>query len=214
MQSGKSATLVGEALGSLRDAAMGWVFSILLYAPLALRVGGNVGTDLAVLYLSIAGAWLATEILRRGGLPATVREWSARMAAIFFATVANTALFVALADASGMESTIPLWLVGLLSVFPVVGLVPWMMLRVREATGTIVLGALVLLGVKLAACVVARIVYGPRYIELGYVSSDWRTAKLMISLFWGTSTLISVGCVLHSLLLFKGDGEKKKFFVR
>ena len=48
-------------------------------------------------------------------------------------------------------------------------------------------------GCKIAGCVVARVVYGPDYIAQGYVSADWRTAKLMISLFWSFSTLLSLG---------------------
>ena len=55
---------------------------------------------------------------------------------------------------------------------------------------------MLVLAAKLAACVVARIVYGPDYIERGYVSADWRSAKLMISLFWSFSTLLSLGLLL------------------
>jgi len=37
------------------------------------------------------------------------------------------------------------------------------------------------------------VTYGPDYIAQGYVSADWRSAKLMISLFWSFSTLLSAG---------------------
>ena len=37
-----------------------------------------------------------------------------------------------------------------------------------------------MLATKLAACIVARIVYGPDYIAQGYVSADWRAAKLVL----------------------------------
>jgi hypothetical protein len=46
--------------------------------------------------------------------------------------------------------------------------------------------------IKLAACVVARLTYGPDYIALGYVSADWNSAKLMISLMWSGTVLVSV----------------------
>jgi hypothetical protein len=49
---------------------------------------------------------------------------------------------------------------------------------------------------KLAGCVVARVVYGPDYIAQGYVAADWRTAKLMITLLWSFSTLLSLGLLL------------------
>jgi hypothetical protein len=54
------------------------------------------------------------------------------------------------------------------------------------------LAAVLLLAAKLAACVAARVAYGPGILEQGYVAADWRRATLMISLFWGHATLMSV----------------------
>jgi H+/Cl- antiporter ClcA len=83
-----------------------------------------------------------------------------------------------------------------LSAIPAVGMVPWFLRRVRHPYVSIIFAAMLVLAAKLSACVVARIVYGPDYIEQGYVSADWRSAKLMISLFWSFSTLLSVGLLL------------------
>ena len=62
--------------------------------------------------------------------------------------------------------------------------------------------------IKIGACVVARIVYGPDYIAQGFVSADWQTAKLMISLMWaGTlfaSALALVAC--HRRYAFRQPG--------
>ena len=68
---------------------------------------------------------------------------------------------------------------------------PWLTLRLRQPYAAIVLGALTVGLIKIAACVVARIVYGPDYIAQGYVSADWQTAKLMISLMWAGTLLVS-----------------------
>jgi hypothetical protein len=61
---------------------------------------------------------------------------------------------------------------------------------------TIILGAMIVSSVKLAACVVARFVYGPDYVEQGYVAADWRTAKLMLTLFWIGHPLLSLGLLV------------------
>ncbi|HZN69387.1 MAG TPA: hypothetical protein VFB66_29195, partial [Tepidisphaeraceae bacterium] len=69
---------------------------------------------------------------------------------------------------------------------------------------SIVFGAMLVLAAKLAACVVARIVYGPDYIAQGYVAADWRSAKLMISLFWTYSTLLSLVLFVADYRALKG----------
>ena len=52
--------------------------------------------------------------------------------------------------------------------------------------------------IKLGACVVARLVYGPNYLEEGYASADWHTAKLMISLLWAGIIALSAGLLWSS----------------
>jgi hypothetical protein len=64
-------------------------------------------------------------------------------------------------------------------------LVPALAVRFRNALGAILPAAVLLPAAKLAACVLARVVYGPGFIERGYVADDWRTAKLMIALSGG-----------------------------
>jgi len=92
---------------------------------------------------------------------------------------------------AGVQSNIPLPILAVLGIAPSFGLVPWLTLRLRQPYAAIVLGAFAVALIKLAACVVARIVYGPDYIAQGYVSADWRTAKLMISLMWLGTLFVS-----------------------
>jgi hypothetical protein len=75
---------------------------------------------------------------------------------------------------------------------PAVGLVPALAVRLRQPMGATLLAAVMLLAAKLLACIVARLVYGPGFIEQGYVAGDWRTAKLMISVYWGLVVGMSV----------------------
>jgi hypothetical protein len=90
-----------------------------------------------------------------------------------------------------------------LSAIPAIGIVPWMLRRVHHYYASIILAAALVLTAKLAACVVARVVNGPDYIERGYVAADWRSAKLMISLFWTFSTLLSLGFLVAECRSYK-----------
>jgi hypothetical protein len=84
-----------------------------------------------------------------------------------------------------------------LSAIPAIGVMPWMLRRVsRHPYAAIIFSGFLVFACKLAGCVVARIVYGPDYIAQGYVAADWRTAKLMITLLWSFSTLLSLGLFL------------------
>ena len=96
-----------------------------------------------------------------------------------------------------VRSNLPFPLLAAFAVIPSVGLLPWMTLRIGEPFKAMIFSAFLLMTVKLAACVVARFVYGPDFMEQGYIAADWRTAKLMISLTWSTITAISVACLAH-----------------
>lgn len=177
---------------------MPWGFALLLPVPVLLTGAETNGSDIGALYLALGAAWLATEAFRPGSQPETARGWRARISALLICLGVNALLFTALGLAGGVKSNVPLPLMAAFGVTPALGLVPWLTLRLRQAYGAIVLGALIVGLIKIAACVVARVVYGPDYIALGYVSADWQTAKLMISLMWaGTllaSTLALVAC--------------------
>ena len=56
---------------------------------------------------------------------------------------------------------------------------------------------------KLLGCIVARLVYGPQFGELGTIAGDWRTAKLMISTFWGLTAGVSMSLLLADWWKFK-----------
>ena len=156
-------------------------------------ISPSMNADLSCLYLGLASAWLAVEILRRGGYPRSRAELSTKLATLWFVLLTNVAFFIALGFSVSVQSNIPFALMALLGIIPSLGLVPWMVLKFRDPLTALVLSALVLLAAKLSACVVARLVYGPDYMEHGYVAADWRTAKLMISLTWSSITTISLG---------------------
>ena len=81
-----------------------------------------------------------------------------------------------------------------LSIIPVIGILPWMLHRVSQPTyAAIVLTGFMVGACKIAGCIAARVVYGPDALAQGYMAADWRTAKLMITILWTLSTLLSLG---------------------
>jgi hypothetical protein len=177
----------------LRQVAGAWLAAACLPLPALLMTSPATNADVSCLYLGLASAWLAVEILRCGGYPSSRAELSAKLATLCIALAINGALFIALGSSVSVRSNIPFALLALFAIIPSLGLVPWMVLKLRNSLTALVLSALVLLVAKLSACVVARLVYGPDYMEHGYVAADWRMAKLMISMTWLLITLISVG---------------------
>jgi hypothetical protein len=175
---------------------MTWMVALMLPLPILVAVDPATSADLACLYLGLACAWLATQIYGSRDVPESRGEWAAKIVAICLAVATNVVVFTCFGIAAGVQTQFPFWLMAPLSAMPSVGLIPWLMRRVGQPYPAIVLGGMLVLGAKLAACVVARIVYGSDYIERGYVSADWRTAKLMISLFWALSTTMSLGLLL------------------
>ena len=170
---------------------MPWAFALLLPVPVLLTGADTNGADIGTLYLALGSAWLATEAFRPGSQPETIHGWRTKISALLICLVVNAVVFTVLGLAVGVPSNIPLPLMAAFGVSPALGLVPWLTLRLSQPYGAIVLGAMIVGLIKIGACVVARIVYGPDYIAQGYVSADWQTAKLMISLMWAGTLLIS-----------------------
>ena len=185
-----------STLALLRDLRTACAAAALLPLPAVVITNPASSTDVGCLYLGLSCAWLAAEILCRGGLPVTTPQWRTKLFALWLAMPPVVALFTLMGLAAGTESRIPFPLLAILSTTPALGLVPWLVLRLREPFLAIILAAMTLVTAKLAACVVARLVYGPDFIAMGYVAGDWRTAKLMITLFWTLTVLLSLVCAL------------------
>src|SRR5262245_13984001 len=103
----------------------------------------------------------------------------------------------------GTRSNLPFPLMAVLSATPALGLATWLSLRVRQQYAALILGAMIVGSLKLVGCIVARLIYGPQFGELGYIAGDWRTAKLMISTFWGLTAGVSLSLLLADWWTFK-----------
>jgi hypothetical protein len=175
-----------------RSTLLTWAAAALLPLP-ALVVPKDPSADVEIpcIYLGLASAWLTCEVVRAGGWPAGREAFRSKLATAAGMVLADVALFVAMGLAAGVRTPLPFPLMAALSATPAVGLVPALAVRLRQPMGAALLAAVLLLAAKLLACVAARIAYGPGFIEQGYVAADWRTAKLMISLFWGQVVVMS-----------------------
>jgi hypothetical protein len=184
-------------VGGLRSMMGMWAVAAFLPLPILVATDPANSAVVSCLYLGVINAWLVTEFHRSWGLPASASSWRARMWAIITAISVNVALFVGFGLAAGVQTHFPFPLMAVLSVLPVVGVMPWMLRRVSQHPyAAIIFSGFLIFACKLAGCIVARVVYGPDYIAQGYVAADWRTAKLMITLLWSFSTLLSVGLLL------------------
>src|SRR5687767_14279169 len=117
---------------------------------------------------------------------------TAKMLAVGISIFVNVAVFILLGVSTGVQTRLPFPLMATLSATPALGLAPWLTSRIKHPHAVIILGATIVAVAKMAACVIARFVYGANYIE-EYVAADWRTAKLMISLFWVFTVTLSLG---------------------
>lgn len=185
-----------SVLAALRRLLMPWGFALLLPVPVLLTRADSNGADIGALYLALGGAWLGVEAFRPGSEPVTVSAWRTQISALVICLVVNALVFTILGLAAGVKSSIPLLIMAAFCISPALGLVPWLTLRLRQPYGAIILGAMIVGLTKLASCVVVRIVYGPNALADGFMAADWRTAKLMISLMWtGTLVVSALGII-------------------
>src|SRR4051794_28389954 len=126
------ALTVRSAAAQWRAAAIPCVAAAFLPLPLLLIVDPATNADVSCVYLGLACAWLASEIVRAGGAPATRPQWCATMLTIAFAALGNATLFAVLGATVGVQSQIPFPLLAFLSALPAITLVPWLVLRVRQ----------------------------------------------------------------------------------
>jgi hypothetical protein len=206
-----------KPLRILRELFFAWAFAALLPLPVLLATSPARHADVKCLYLGLASAWFASEAFygksrqvsasagsetaptnESPGSQTPATNWRDTVLAVVIALVANVSLFILLGLSIDIESHFPFPLMAALSAVPALGMVPWLSQRVPQQYAALVLGATLVALFKLAACVVARVVYGPNFLEDGYVAGDWRTAKLMISVFWGITTTASAGMLWMS----------------
>ena len=165
-----------RAWNVLRETALASAVAALFPLPLLLATDPAQNGDIKCLYLGLTSACLAAEIFRLGSTQLSRRSWVAKTIAVWIAIPINAALFTALGLSIGVKTHFPFPLMAALSAVPALGLVPGLSVNIRQPPGVIILGSVLVVGAKLLAC-------------------DWRTAKLMITLFWFFAVSLSL-CLL------------------
>jgi len=118
------------------------------------------------------------------------------MSAVSITVLAAAAAFTLFSAQWRVSSGLPIPLLAVLTLTPALGVVPYLTMRTRKPLAAVVLAAFIVGVIKIASCVVVRTVYGPSALADGYMAGDWQTAKLMITLFWAGTVIVSVGCVI------------------
>lgn len=181
----------------LRSILEMWAFAAFLPLPILVAIDPVRSADISCIYLGVINAWLVTEYHRCWGLPDSVASWRVRLLVITIPISINGALFLGFGLAAGVETHFPFPLMAALSLIPVIGIMPWMLRLVSQRPyAAIIFSGSLVFACKLAGCVVARFVYGPDYIAQGYISADWQTAKLMITLLWSFTILLSLALLV------------------
>jgi hypothetical protein len=182
-------SLNGQMFEEVRSLLLPWGFSLLFPLPLMAVDPGAVSSDIITLYVALSLGWLATEVFRNFTASERGVRWRARIGAFVCMACLNALVFIGAGEFNHVRSNMPWPLLVCLATAPAIGLVPWLVLKMKQPQGALVMAALIVGCLKLFGCVMARIVYGPDFLKDGYASADWNTAKLMISCMW-TGTLI------------------------
>ena len=182
--------------------------SVLVPLPALLIIPPRYAAEASCIYLGMACAWVAGEVFRSNGGPASRAEWRADLLVELIASALNLALFLTLAISTGVQTNMPLPIMATLAVTPAIGIVPWLAVRLRRKYTELVLSAMIVLAAKLAGCVVARIVYGPQFKELGYIDGDWRNARLMITVCWALVVTLSLGGMVAGYFSLPRERER------
>jgi len=192
----------------LRAMLSTWAFAAFMPLPVLVAMDTANSAVISCVYLGVINAWLVVEFHRAGGPTQSSAAWLTRTISVLTAVLGNAALFIVLGLSAGVVTHFPFPLMALLAVIPALGIMPWLLRRMpKNPYAAIVLGGFLVFACKLAACVVARVVYGPDFLEQGYVAGDWRTAKVMISVFWMLSTGVSMGLLLADYRRCAPDGR-------
>lgn len=190
------APVVHAVVRLLRASVMVWMFTAILPLPILAASDPADSAIVSCVYLGIACGWLAAHFASVGSERDSRLMFLAKTGATCIAVATNVAVFISIGVAVRVKTNLPFAAMATLSAGPAIGIVPWMLRRVRQSYAALILTGMLVLGVKLSACVVARFVYGPDFIARGYVAADWQTAKLMIWLFWTGTILLSLGMLV------------------
>jgi hypothetical protein len=174
--------------GELRDMLPAWAVAVLLPLPVATFWHDGSGRAFAYADLFLGCAILAAERFGRpppvgagsppaGGAPPL---WRTKMVALVWATAGAVSVFTAFGWAMSGRPDAVVPLLAALAVLPALGCVPFLAIVTGKPYAAVLLTTFLLGSVKLAGCVVVRIVYGPNALAEGHMTLPWERPNLLV----------------------------------
>ena len=175
-----------------------WAVTVATSYLVLLATPASEYSDYPLMCLGLGCALLAAQAFSRAIPPgetdtsAPEQAWTVRMSAVSITSLAAAAVFSLISAAFRASSGLPTPLLAVVTLTPALGIVPYLTMRTGKPFAAVVLAAFIVGLIKIASCIVVRIVYGADAQADGYMAGDWQTAKLMISLFWIGTVTVSV----------------------
>src|SRR5262245_49802402 len=173
--------------GELRDMLPTWAVAVLLPLPVATFWQDGSGRDFAYAYLFLGCAILTAE---RFGRPARVdateragdapRLWRVKVGALAWGMAGAVAVFTAFGWAMSGQTDAVVPVLAVLAVVPALGCVPFLAIVTGRPYAAVLFTVFLLGAVKLAGCVVVRIVYGPNALAEGHMTLPWEQPNLLV----------------------------------
>lgn len=182
--------------GELRALLPTWAVAVLLPVPLATFWHEGSGRAFAYAYLFLGCALMAAESFRReSSVEVAPAPWRVKVVALAVAMAAAVAVFtVAVWSIAGdADPVVPV--LAALAAVPALGCVPYLTLATGRPHAAVLLAVFLLAAVKMAGCVVVRVVYGPTAQADGRMSLPWEEPNLLV---W----LCVAGALACSAVLF------------
>jgi hypothetical protein len=164
--------------------------TLLFPLPLLNFVHDGTGRAFAFAYLFFGCALLAAECFRPISNHARQEPtsapgedhslWQAKMAGLVVASALAAGSFSVCYWAISGELTLRAVVLAFIVIVPALAIVPCLTLTLRNPYIAVVFAALLLGVVKLAGCVLVRVVYGPTAQAEGYMAMSWDRPNLLV----------------------------------
>ncbi len=198
----------------LRDMLPTGAMAVLLPMPVATFWQDGSGRAFAYAYLLLGCAILAAErFAQRPPVAATSSSaedlsqlWRAKMMALALAMAGAVSVFTAFVWAQNGQPDLVVPLLAILAVVPALGCVPYLSIVTGKPYAA-VLFTLFLLGlVKLAGCVMVRIVYGPQALAEGRMTLPWEQPNFLVWFCLAGAMALSAFMYLLARRAFRNRG--------
>jgi hypothetical protein len=189
----ESDVVIHSKSNELRELLPAWFAAVLAPAP-AMLVAKNGAAGL--MYFFVACAALVAysfrkEIAGEPGAEAADCGWNRRIGSTAAALIAAWLFFAAFCLAlRPPHDLVAAWL-GLMLLIPCLCIVPYLVLATREPFAAVVFAITLVVGVKLAGCVIVVAVYGWDADEFGHTAMPWTRPNLLVWCFFIGTALLS-----------------------